>query len=133
LAKQRQWTLSQVGSAVDQFCLELVRIANYLLSDGLLEWVDRVFGMSVRPGVRRANRELRRMAASVRRITADCTSPQCASWIENRGRSTLRWEDIELRFLSEERVQIFMRGTPASSVSFTDLGLDLGVSQPLQM
>src|SRR6266705_3271536 len=48
LTKVKQWTLAQFGSAVNEFCLDLVRTANYRMSDGRLEWVDRVFGTSIR-------------------------------------------------------------------------------------
>jgi hypothetical protein len=36
LGKEERWTLAEVGAAVDEFCLDLVRKANYLLSDGRL-------------------------------------------------------------------------------------------------
>lgn len=40
------------------------------------------------------------------------------------GGSQLKWEDIEICFLSEQRIQIFTRGTPAASLNFAELGFE---------
>jgi len=53
LCKAQQWTLAQVGAAVEEFRLDLVRKANYRMAEGRLEWVDRTFGTYIRPEVRR--------------------------------------------------------------------------------
>jgi hypothetical protein len=39
-------------------------------------------------------------------------------------RSVERWEDIEIRFLSDERVQIFICGTPGDSRNFAEMGFE---------
>jgi hypothetical protein len=50
----KRWTLAQLSSALEEFNLDLVRQAHYGLSCGRLNWVDRVFGTSIRPDVREA-------------------------------------------------------------------------------
>jgi hypothetical protein len=47
----KQWTLQQISSVLEGFRLDLVRHANYHLSSGRLDWVDRVFGTYIRPDV----------------------------------------------------------------------------------
>ena len=37
---------------------------------------------------------------------------------------TSSWEDIEIRFTSEHRVQIFVRGIPGDSMNFADMGFE---------
>jgi len=125
LGKAQRWTLAQVTAAVDEFYLDLVRKANYLMADGRLEWVDRVFGMSVRPNVRQAienSEEWRRHCDELLQIAEVQISPTRLR--AESASPPLKWEDIELRFLSEERLQIFIRGGPAASVNFAELGFE---------
>jgi hypothetical protein len=125
LGKEERWTLAEVGAAVDEFCLDLVRKANYLLSDGRLGWVEGVLGNTVRADVRRAienSEEWRRHCdelLQIAEVQISPTKPRTES-----ASPPLKWEDIELRFLSEERVQIFIRDRPAASVNFADLGFE---------
>jgi hypothetical protein len=53
LGKKGQWTLTQIDRAVEEFRLELIRKAQYRMSNGRLNWVDRVFGTSIHADVRR--------------------------------------------------------------------------------
>lgn len=40
------------------------------------------------------------------------------------GGESLAWEDIEIRFTSEHRVQIFVRDRPGASLNFADMGFE---------
>jgi hypothetical protein len=53
--------------------------------------------------------------------------PEAASTIGKDDRATghtSSWKDIEIRFTSEHRVQIFVRDRPRESVNFADMGFE---------
>jgi hypothetical protein len=52
LGKNGSWTLLQIGPAVEEFRLQLIRKVNFRMTDGRLRCVDRVFGTEILPEVR---------------------------------------------------------------------------------
>jgi hypothetical protein len=43
---------------------------------------------------------------------------------EGQDAPSLRWEDIEIRFTSEHRVQIFIGNKPGTTLNFADMGFE---------
>lgn len=76
----------QIGGAVDEFLLELIRKANYSLSGHSLDWVDGVFGLTIRPDVRLRieNSEVWRHFQSELLASAETSELQSANDIEAR-------------------------------------------------
>ena len=62
------------------------------------------------------------------RISSALATPQAQPSVvassDNPERAPQRWEAIEIRFLSDERVQIFTDGTPGDTMNFAELGFE---------
>jgi hypothetical protein len=62
------------------------------------------------------------------RIPSALSTPQAQPSVlasgDNAKRTNQRWEDIEIRFLSDERVHIFTDGKPGNTMNFAEMGFE---------
>src|SRR5262249_39921767 len=118
LGREGRWDAERIRNATEAF-LHQIAVRAYL--DKRAGCGLEVFERELKAEIETSDRwkECRQQRLAIARGQ---TAPEVSN--TKPAESPIRWEDIEIRFLSDERVQIFVDGRPGDTKNFAEMGFE---------
>jgi hypothetical protein len=122
LGRQGRWSAERIRTTTEDF-LHQMAVRAYFDRRAGAGCGREVFESELKAEIETSGRwkEYRQQRLAIAKgqaATPQASNTQPAEW------PAQRWEDIEIRFLSEERVQIFVNGRPGDTKNFAEMGFE---------